>query len=433
MIRLDLTVRINEKQRLAYIPKALFNILGTHVTVTPNRAAVLMFSEKTPITDVIKSLDIIKTAIEKIESNKPLKDWSPKKVQDTIKKLEENDTKGLIHVKSRRTLHSHLKQLTKKGDIINPTKGEYHSKQSEFWREILHYSLKNQLLFESKPYMNPSTYKNHFDQRMKNIRTLKEIYEKSLRKRIFNRKILQKLKQKESQIEPFIRNEIDDTLKIIYETTTISVFSAKQNEYLDILLEGIQNEVADFLFELITLERQQLFKEKIIPEDETELLLASDKTKKTLGREYWLESREKVSKDSKLLQSMGLNIHINFNPKNSKVRTQKSESIDIHSHDKDRVSTFGCKLSNKLIPRLKIFPIKEKNSWQVIIKCSYPKNLESRSKRYIGKEIRKLGCERCCKYLLSQDDVVEIIKRIDLIGNNPDRIKINTLQFLSDF
>jgi hypothetical protein len=45
---------------VAYIPKALFNILGTHVKATPNRAAVLMFSETTSIEDALRSLDIIR-------------------------------------------------------------------------------------------------------------------------------------------------------------------------------------------------------------------------------------------------------------------------------------------------------------------------------------------------------------------------------------
>jgi hypothetical protein len=57
---MDLKIRINEKQRLAYIPKALFEILGKNVRASPNRAAVLLFAESTSIDDALKSLDIIK-------------------------------------------------------------------------------------------------------------------------------------------------------------------------------------------------------------------------------------------------------------------------------------------------------------------------------------------------------------------------------------
>ena len=57
---MDISIRINPKQRLAYIPKMLQDILGENPKATPNRAAVLFFSEKTSIDNVIKSLDIIK-------------------------------------------------------------------------------------------------------------------------------------------------------------------------------------------------------------------------------------------------------------------------------------------------------------------------------------------------------------------------------------
>lgn len=57
---MDITIRMNPKQHLAYIPKILQDILGENPKATPNRTAVLFFSEKTSIDDVIKSLDIIK-------------------------------------------------------------------------------------------------------------------------------------------------------------------------------------------------------------------------------------------------------------------------------------------------------------------------------------------------------------------------------------
>ena len=58
---MDLQIKIHQKQRLAYIPKSIFSILGINVTATPGRAAVLMYSSKTPISNVLKSMDLIKT------------------------------------------------------------------------------------------------------------------------------------------------------------------------------------------------------------------------------------------------------------------------------------------------------------------------------------------------------------------------------------
>ncbi|MCW3985316.1 MAG: hypothetical protein NWE91_02765 [Candidatus Bathyarchaeota archaeon] len=57
---MEIEIKINQKQRLAYIPKSIYNILGSNVKVTPNRAAVLMFAADVSINDVLKSLDIIK-------------------------------------------------------------------------------------------------------------------------------------------------------------------------------------------------------------------------------------------------------------------------------------------------------------------------------------------------------------------------------------
>jgi hypothetical protein len=57
---MELTIKINQKEHVAYIPKVLQNILGDNPKATPNRAAVLLFSEKTSLDDAIKSLDIIK-------------------------------------------------------------------------------------------------------------------------------------------------------------------------------------------------------------------------------------------------------------------------------------------------------------------------------------------------------------------------------------
>ena len=61
---MELKIKINRKQRLAYIPKSLYRILGPDVICSPNRAAVLMFSSDISIDDVLRSLDIIKADLQ---------------------------------------------------------------------------------------------------------------------------------------------------------------------------------------------------------------------------------------------------------------------------------------------------------------------------------------------------------------------------------
>jgi hypothetical protein len=58
---MDIKIKIGEKSRLAYIPKALHAVLGNNVRVTPDRCAVLLFAENTSMDDVLKSLEIIKS------------------------------------------------------------------------------------------------------------------------------------------------------------------------------------------------------------------------------------------------------------------------------------------------------------------------------------------------------------------------------------
>ena len=57
---MDLEIKINEKQRLAYIPKSIFAILGPVAKATPDRVAVLLCNKQTSIDDLLTSLDIIK-------------------------------------------------------------------------------------------------------------------------------------------------------------------------------------------------------------------------------------------------------------------------------------------------------------------------------------------------------------------------------------
>lgn len=56
----EFNIKIHPEQRLAYIPKEIFEVLSSHAKAIPNRAAVLIFAEGVSIEDVLKSLDIIK-------------------------------------------------------------------------------------------------------------------------------------------------------------------------------------------------------------------------------------------------------------------------------------------------------------------------------------------------------------------------------------
>lgn len=59
----EFSIKTNKEQRLAYIPKRIFEVLTTRATAVPDRAAVLIFREGTSREDVLKSLDIIKADI----------------------------------------------------------------------------------------------------------------------------------------------------------------------------------------------------------------------------------------------------------------------------------------------------------------------------------------------------------------------------------
>jgi hypothetical protein len=61
---MEISIKINKKRQLAYIPNTLFKILDTNVKAVPNRAAVLLFSEKTTIDEALTSLDIIKADLQ---------------------------------------------------------------------------------------------------------------------------------------------------------------------------------------------------------------------------------------------------------------------------------------------------------------------------------------------------------------------------------
>ena len=61
---MEITIKISQKEHLAYIPKALHEILGDTPKATPNRAAVLMYRKGMKISDVLRSIDIIRQDLE---------------------------------------------------------------------------------------------------------------------------------------------------------------------------------------------------------------------------------------------------------------------------------------------------------------------------------------------------------------------------------
>jgi len=53
------TLKIHPKQRLCYIPKALYEIIGKNPEVVPDAYAALIFNRETPSDKIIKSVQII--------------------------------------------------------------------------------------------------------------------------------------------------------------------------------------------------------------------------------------------------------------------------------------------------------------------------------------------------------------------------------------
>lgn len=60
----EFKIKINQEQRLAYIPKEIYEVLGSDPKAVANRTAVLFFSDKTELEDVIKSLQIIEADLK---------------------------------------------------------------------------------------------------------------------------------------------------------------------------------------------------------------------------------------------------------------------------------------------------------------------------------------------------------------------------------
>ena len=60
----EFEICLNPKTRTAYIPKELANTLGAKVRAVGNRVAVLLFPEGMALSDVIRSLELIKDDLE---------------------------------------------------------------------------------------------------------------------------------------------------------------------------------------------------------------------------------------------------------------------------------------------------------------------------------------------------------------------------------
>lgn len=55
----EFPITVNEKQRLAYIPKILIKTLGSKLIIVPNSNAAVIYPEGRDLDIVLKSLEII--------------------------------------------------------------------------------------------------------------------------------------------------------------------------------------------------------------------------------------------------------------------------------------------------------------------------------------------------------------------------------------
>lgn len=60
----EFKIKIHPEQRVAYIPKEIYQVLGTDPKAIANRTAVVFFPENTAIEDVAKSLEIIQADLK---------------------------------------------------------------------------------------------------------------------------------------------------------------------------------------------------------------------------------------------------------------------------------------------------------------------------------------------------------------------------------
>ena len=60
----EFRIKINPEQRLAYIPKEIYEVLGSDLKAVGNRTAVIFYPENATIKNVLKSLRIIQADLE---------------------------------------------------------------------------------------------------------------------------------------------------------------------------------------------------------------------------------------------------------------------------------------------------------------------------------------------------------------------------------
>jgi len=60
----EFKIRINPEQRLAYIPKEIYQILSSEVKAVGNRTAVIFYPINVALKDVLKSLEIIQADLK---------------------------------------------------------------------------------------------------------------------------------------------------------------------------------------------------------------------------------------------------------------------------------------------------------------------------------------------------------------------------------
>ena len=61
---MEFKIRINPEQRLAYIPKEIYEVLGSELKAVANRTAVVFYSQNSSIEDVLESLEIIEADLK---------------------------------------------------------------------------------------------------------------------------------------------------------------------------------------------------------------------------------------------------------------------------------------------------------------------------------------------------------------------------------
>lgn len=73
---MEFLIKINEKQRLAYIPKEIVNTMGNVLKIKPDQFAMIAYPDGIDLEHVIKSVEIL---LEDLKHQKEVKDGFNKK------------------------------------------------------------------------------------------------------------------------------------------------------------------------------------------------------------------------------------------------------------------------------------------------------------------------------------------------------------------